>query len=646
MPSTEKTKKSDLIGVVDSFLVKKRAPTRNEGEAEFLTIIEFIERFKLLPYGLFPVQRFIVKLYYNLPLDDTNKTIKITDRFNTKVLHELTEVEYLKYLYSQGRCNIKEQDGKERRELILVLGRRSGKSTLSAIFAAYELYKLICRGHPQAFYGIPPGNEIQVICVANDKLQASIVFNEMSLHTEAVDYFKSSKVNDTSQYLRFQTENDRQKYGEGSKKGSIIATFKSSIAKGIRGKGVMCAILDELAFFVNDGKTSAEQVYRAMMPSIAMFSPKDPKDKKKPTGPSHGRVISISSPDAREGFFYLLYQASRSNTPASKHMLMIQAPTWEVNTALDPSYYEVEYHKDPKKFETEHGAEFSDRVRGWIEDSKVLTECIIPELRPLPRGGPREPFFCGMDFGVSNDGTAVALTHIRNGRVELGYHEVWYPKKSWQESNPHLQSPLVPYCHTLQDVQRLDIMEIAEWLRVLATRFYIVQGVLDQWAGPIIENEIHKRGLKQFELRLFTASESSQAFQTAKTLMYTKQLGVYDYPLEDTSPLSAEKKLHSPIIQELLELQATSGGKNITLVEAPQVPGKHDDVSDAFIRSILLASEYIREHPGILENSITPNAPSTTSYRTYGPKQLYRMRDRLHAGATPKERRIPRFRVR
>jgi hypothetical protein len=649
MPTVEKVKnKSDLAGTVDSFLTKKRSLGKAEGEVEFLSVIDFIERFKLLPYGLYPVQRFIVKLYYNIPLDSVEKTIRISDKFNTKILHHFTEVEYLEYLYAQGRCNIRKQDGKDRRELVLVLGRRSGKSTLSAIFAAYELYKLLSRGHPQSYYGVPPGNEIRVMCLANDKEQASIVFGEMSAHVEQVEFFKSSKINTTQSYLRFQTEHDRQKFGETSKKGSIVATFKSSIAKGIRGRGVMCAILDELAFFVDNGKSSASQVYKAMVPSIAQFSPKDPNDKKRPVGPSHGRIISISSPDARDGFFYNLYQLAMSGSEAADNMLMIQAPTWEVNTSIDSSYYKVEYAKDPKSFDTEHGANFSDRVRGWIEDARDLLDCVFPDLKPLLRGNPREPFFCGIDFGLVGDGTAVALTRLNSGRIELGYHEAWYAKRRWSDVNPHLReigaSPSTPYCDTLQDVQRLDIQELAEWLRVLNTKFFIVKGVFDQYGGNIFEQELHKRGLKQFEFRYFTPANSSDAFRDAKMLMYNKQLALYDFPLPEMSSIESDKRLHSPLITELLELQATAVGKGMLSVEAPSVAGKHDDVSDALIRSLMLASEYVRANPGALDVKVIDGPASSFSAR-FGYTQYHRMRERLH-GPPPKERRIPRARMR
>lgn len=631
MPIKEVSYKSALVGEVTSFIENKRKSKSGgeDGDVEFLSVIDFIEKFKLLPYGLYPVQKFIVKLYYNIPLDNINKTIKITDKINSKTLYNLTEVEYLKYLYDQGRCNIKEQDDRHRRELILCIGRRSGKSSLSAIFAAYEIYKLLKRGNPQAFYGMPGGSEIRVLCVANDKEQASIVYGDMQSHVESVDYFKNSIANTTQTFLKFRTENDRKKFGDVGK-GTITATFKSSIAKGLRGRGVICAILDEIAFFVDDGRSSAERIYGAITPSLAQFSPRDPLDKLRPIGPSEGRMILISSPDAKEGFFYRLFQQAMSNSKGSSDMLVIQAPTWEVNPTLDSSYYEKEYHKNPAVFMTEHGAEFSDRVRGWIEDSRDLMECIDSNLKPSNRGAPRAFHFAGIDVGLVNDGTCIALTRINNGKIELVYHEVWYPRRKWKECNPHLNEPLTAYAKTLQDQIRIDLSEIALWFKALSNRFYIHKAVFDQWSGIVFEQELHKHGLRQFEIRNFFTADSSQMYQTLKMFMYNRQLNLYNYPIPE-SELGDTVSKHSPLITELLELQATSGGKNIISVEAPKAPGKHDDMSDALARSVLLASEYIKENPGVLDkkimgigadNFLPKRVPSYDSY--------HRSRMRLH----------------
>ncbi len=391
--------------------------------------------------------------------------------------------------------------------------------------------------------------------------------------------------------------------------------------------------------FVANGMTnhnsSAQSIYKAISPSLAQFSPKDPKDKRIPIGDTEGRIIMISSPDAREGFFYNQYQMAFTKSKASQNTLVIQAPTWEVNPTLSPTYYEIEHAKDPRAFATEHGAEFSDRVRGWIEDWEDLKDNIVPELRPQVRTYSREPHFLGFDLGLTNDGSAVALTRIHQGKIELVYHEVWYPKKRWKDANPHLTDPIVPYAHTLQDRNRLDLSEIANWLLALSKRFGIASGVFDQWTGHVLEQELHKRGLIQIEMRNFFQTHSSQAYQIFKQYMYTKKLALYDYPIPERTQTDSEiaaSVKHSPMITELLELQSTSQSKGVVIVEAPQTPGKHDDMSDALARSILMASEFIAAHPGVIEmgearKTASPRRVIAPSYNQY-----HRQRNRIHGG--------------
>ena len=75
-------------------------------KVRIFNVLQYAEASWGLDMGLYPVQRFIVKLYYNMPLDDKIRDIFVTDMFKSRVLYEFTEVEYLKFLYSEGRCNI------------------------------------------------------------------------------------------------------------------------------------------------------------------------------------------------------------------------------------------------------------------------------------------------------------------------------------------------------------------------------------------------------------------------------------------------------------------------------------------------------------------------------------------------------------
>lgn len=140
-----------------------------------LNILEFLDS----PYGtnwprLTAVQRFILKMRYNIPLDGEKCTIhlpKPPEGYAQHVAHmrsasghtpplvrwavlfgmprqphalSLTEQDYLEYLHTEGRCNLDQQSLKS--EFVLVGGRRMGKTLLASIMASYDMYRLGCEG--------------------------------------------------------------------------------------------------------------------------------------------------------------------------------------------------------------------------------------------------------------------------------------------------------------------------------------------------------------------------------------------------------------------------------------------------------------------------------------------------------------------
>lgn len=625
-------------------------------KAQIFSVLDYIEQ----PWGidlhtLYPAQRFIVKLYYNLPLDenlpaDPNKRIQIKDMFGERVLYEFSEREYLEYLYNEGRCNIGEQDH-ERRQLVLALGRRSGKTALSGIFASYELYRLLNLYNPQAYYGLPNGNRIQIISVATDKDQAGLLYNEVTTHLAKCGYFKPYIVNVTQGWVNFRTPFDIEKYGPSfrqmdgkfvsfSGKTTIRVTFKSCIAKGLRGAGNIVVILDEVAHFRDKGGSSAKDIYDAITPSVAAFSRKDPNtglpavDSK--TGESaevEGRIILISSPLGKSGKFYELYDLAMRGGEGSDNILAVQAPTWEVNPTIPSSYYREKYHEDPVTFATEFGAQFSDQAVGWIERKEDLLACIEPDRRPATRARPKMPHQMGIDVGLvggeTGDGTGVAITHVEQDRIVLDYHEYWMAGTDWRDTNPHLGGDYpTPYAKTLKNEQRLDFDEISMWITALCRKFHITAGLFDRWNGLPLEQSLHKRGLKQFRAEFFTRDMTSKLYQAAKMFMFDEKLVFYDWPIPERGKDGEEP--HSALIAELFSLQATQVSKNIVLVEAPKKKGAHDDMSDALIRSIWLSAETMmnQKHAARYGGVHRPHAPTTMTYKRY-----QAVRARKHGGS-------------
>lgn len=456
-------------------------------------------------------------------------------------------------------------------ESFVANGLTNHNTSLAACIFGYETYKLILKGDPQKYYGLPATNNIQLIAVATDKDQAGLLYQEVSGHFRSCNFFAPYTANNTQSYARFQTPEDVAKYGSYSDnpgaKATIKVTFRSCVAKGLRGAGNIAVVLDEVGHFTDDGQSSAESVYDAVYPSQAAYSPKDPKDKTKATGPVEARMILISSPMGCQGFFYKMFQIGMSGGKPADDMLCIQAPTWEVNPSIEAAFLESSYAKGATVFETEFGAKFSNQTRGWIERKEDLLACVRPDARPMVRGLPRAPHFLGLDLALVGDGTAIAIGHNEpDGTIVLDLVD---QMKAGEDK--------------YKDKERLEFDDVADWVLSLSRQFYIQEGMFDLWAGIPFEQALVKRGLNQMKATPMTKILASQMYQNFKDMMWDKRLALYNYPIP-------QGELFCPYMAELMELQAEYVSKHVTTVEAPNMEGKHDDRSDALVRMVWLAS--------------------------------------------------------
>lgn len=662
MAATKNT--NSLSGLIRQTGEEAKKHSRKEAGSKdnIFDILTYIESGWGLGVTLRPAQRAIVKLYYFLELDDfipeeEHLKIKIRDFLSGETKYVLSEKDYLTYLYNEGRCNIGEQDH-ERKELLLSIGRRGGKSMLSSIFASYEIYRLLNLYNPQEYYGLPNGDRIQVISVATDKDQASILFNNVAGHLAKCDYFKPYQANNTQTQVNFRTPYDIEKFGsiyrENGKfssfngKASVRLTFRGATGKGLRGAANIVIILDEFAHFLENGPTSAEEIYTAVTPSAATFTAADPLNRAESRDgvTPDSRIICISSPLGKSGKFYALYDQAMRGGPGAENMLAIQAPTWEINPKVPLDYLRQRYYADPTAFSTEFGANFNDQLSGWIEREEDLLDCVDPAHRPVFAGRPKSPHNLGLDLALAGDGTCIVITHVNNeGKIVLDYHETWQAKKNWRDLNPHLgESFPTDYARTLKDVERLDFDEISKWIRVIAKRFHIKAGLFDRWNGIPLEQSLHKAGLKQFSCEHFTRDQTSKIYQAVKSMMYDRKLVLYDFPIPDRVASSGGGAAHSPHIAELLSLRAKMVSKNIVMVEAPQKEGSHDDFSDAYVRSAWLSISQMADQKHIAHGyTAGPTGPrAATAATLYSYQRQKAMRHGANPRAVPKGYRYSR----
>ena len=573
-------------------------------------IIEFAEA----PWGLglgatldvpplFPVQKFIFKCCYNIPLSKGDeRNIIIKDKFNEKERFRFNETEYLEFLHDEGRINVKEITGDSndiRPNLLLVIGRRGLKTSSIAVLVAYETYKLLKKISPQQYYHIMPDDEIRISCIATNQEQASELFRRITGHLERSEYFKRYRNKPTLGYMQLSTERDIETYGAGQRP-SIRLVASPCSGRGLRGHNNIIAVMDEMAYFFeteNSEDRSDKTIYDAVTPSVARFN--------SPSGEPQGRIISISSPNTRSGKFHELYQ--RAFEKDCNDLLMIQAPTWEVDSTLSPKYLRSKYSENPLTFKAEFGAQFSDRIMAWIENEQVLKVNIVPNLKLKELSYDRVPHFMGIDIGLQNDGTALVITHIVRKEsegilkdfIELDCVEVRYAKEEGVEFFPP--------------------EDMADWIATFTTKFFVVSGVMDQHYGLSIVPRLHEKGIKQIQMVQCTRDYNSKVYQNLMSKMLGAGLRI---PEGDERVEEGVKVKDLPLISEMLKLQATIHSKYLVSVEAPQVKGLHDDMSDAFARSVYLATEYMSSGGGVIRQHSVQSAGSVLgpTYKQYARK--------------------------
>jgi hypothetical protein len=577
---------------------------------------------------LYPAQRFILKAYYGLELDgSSNRDIIINDKFNEKELYRFNEVEYAHYLYGEGRINRAVID-KAYPNVAMVVGRRAGKTTLTACIIGYETYRLLNKYCPQEYYGIMPEDEISFTCVATSRDTASYLFNKVVGHLERSEFFRKYRTKSTKQWINLRTQRDIDRYGAHGR-ASISVRVAACSAKGLRGSNNMIVGLDEMAFFFIDEATGMKKagaegdhddgaVYTAVTPSVAKF--------KSPVGDKpEGKIICISSPGSKSGKFFEEYE--RGFEQGCDDLLVVQAPTWEIDPSMSSTYLRSKYKENSISFRSEFGAEFSDRMFGWIEDPQVLRQCVVPELKYKQSSMLRVPHFMGIDLGMKNDGTAIGVCHwvkeVVNGvpvdRIELDAVDVRYLKLEIDQPNESLE-PIVDSNGTGEERTRLpyfDPQEIVDWIEEFTKRFMIVKGLMDQYLGMAIMPLLMKKSLKQFEFRNFGESLNSYVYQNLLSLFIGSEVRL---PEGDAVTINGRIEKDSELIRELLTLQAEQKSKYMVRVDHPDREGMHNDMSDAFARACLLAVEYRNKGFG----SLTSPALSASERSNMGTLRMSR----------------------
>lgn len=332
---------------------------------------------------------------------------------------------------------------------VLSLGRRSGKTLMSAVVAVYcgcmlaDEYKKKLRKN-EKFY---------IITVANSQDQARIALSAIK------DLILNSPL---IQHLVIKEVVDELHLSNG-------CIFKAIPASSRTGRGMACGLLimDEAGFFVDGAETNVggDAIYQALAPSVAQFG-------------ELGRILILSTPWLKKGIFWELFTQAKSGEYAD--MYLKNLPTWEVNPTIPQTFFDRERERNPEMFEVEYGANFAEQLGQFLRDA-VIEDAIDKERKnklPTPIKGIE--YYLSLDPAKGGGDDYVAcISH-------------W----DKQTKNPVL---VVDYFHEFKGEiingtrHPIQVTEVEEWICYMNSKFNFNYIIFDQYNSQSSIQKLRKK---------------------------------------------------------------------------------------------------------------------------------------------------------
>ena len=526
---------------------------------------------------LFPMQKIMLKAFYRG--SKGNENLQLTD-VEINMLNEMG-------LNNDNQGNVidKYENGDIFRELVLVWGRRSGKDFVVSIIALYEAMKLLeCPGgDPYAMYGLSSATPINILTVANSKPQANLAFQEIREKLFRSSYFQDKYLPDGistgSIYLLTPKDKEDNKSfkekGMPSKKGSIGIVVGHSNSDTLLGMGCIVLILDEVASYKTTGSASSgDRIYAALTPTVQTYVRTEYQlgpdgtpvlnEHKQPVIIKRiydGKVISISSPRAKEGKFYELFETAK-NVPTR---LAMRVPTWGVNPSHTRDSLRNDNHSMSEgEFNMEYGADFSGTgLESFFTEEQVKPCFIGHNLQNVDIGSFGKVYFVHLDPATSSHNYALVVLH-----------KEYFLNINTQKADFRIVVDHIKYWAPINGV--INPNEVTAYVIGLKHRFHIGLITYDSWASQESILKMRKAGIPNKETK-FTAQYKFKIYKELESLVNSGRLAIpYD----------------NVLYNEMIELQRKFTPTGFKVLPKQDGDGmKSDDIVDCLAGACYIAIE-------------------------------------------------------
>lgn len=237
------------------------------------------------------------------------------------------------------------------RELVAVVGRGGGKDSIASLIAAHTAIGFDPRGT------LRPGEKACVMCLAVDRHQARIVFGYIKAFFELIPTLREMVVDIANEAIELRN-------------GVVIEVHTNSY-RSIRGRSVICAILDECSFWRDENSAIPDiEVHGALTPGLARMP--------------GSMLILISSAHKRSG---LLYQRWRDYFGKNDdNVLVVHGSTLQFNSTFDDQIIAQAIDSDPERYRAEYLSEWRDDLSSLfgreLLDAAVDTGVLVRPPQP------------------------------------------------------------------------------------------------------------------------------------------------------------------------------------------------------------------------------------------------------------------------
>jgi hypothetical protein len=439
-------------------------------------------------------------------------------------------------------------------ELILQLGKGSGKDFISTVACAYVVYKLLCLKDPATYFGKPAGDAIDIINVAVNAQQAkNVFFKGFKTKIEKSPWF-AGKYNAKADSVEFDK--------------AITVYSGHSERESHEGLNLLMAVLDEISGFATEvgtgneqGKT-ADNIYKAFRGTVdSRF-------------PDLGKVVLLSFPRYQGDFISQRYESviAEKETIERKHTFIMnedlphddpgnqfeiswdedtilqykiprvfafKRPTWEVNPTRKIEDFKLAFYTDLGDAMMRFACMPTFASDAFFKD-KAKLEKVMTLRNPVDnfrrfdesfKPNPEKIYYIHADLAQKHDKCAVAIAHVDkwvNIQVIKDYEQVApmviVDAVAWWE--PKAEGPV-------------NLSEVKQWIINLRRQGFNIGVVsFDRWQSFDIQQELKAVGIKTD-----TVSVAKKHYEDLAMMVYEERVAIPRIPLllEEMSELKIMK---------------------------------------------------------------------------------------------------------